>query len=186
MTLRTSDNPPVCFPEDLFAATSRDESDKVWWVVRTKSRQEKALAWDFFLRKMDYFLPMVSRPQKCKGRMRSSVLPLFNGYMFFKGDLSDRQNVLRTGRVAQLLEVENQKGLSRELGELALATAGSHYLELCDFVQTGQLVRIINGPFRGVEGIVKKQKNRTRLILNVAAIRQAAAIEIAMDQVVPV
>jgi len=186
MTIAAHENPPICFPETLFSAPNQDESDKVWWIARTKSRQEKALAWDLAARKTEYFLPLVSKPQKSRGRMRASIVPLFNGYMFFKGSLLDRQNALQTGRVAQVLEVDDQQGLLSELSQIALAASEKISLELCDFVKRGQRVRIIAGPFKGLEGVVNKQKNRTRLLLTVAAIKQAAAIEISLDQAQPI
>ena len=184
MTLNPADNPLPCFPENLFQKSLSDE--RVWWVARTKSRQEKALAWTMKGRGMPYFLPLVARPQKCRGRMRSSIVPLFNGYLFFKGSKSDRYEALKSGRIAQLLEVENQSDLHRELATLALASANSMHLELCDFVKKGQRVRIVDGPFKGMEGIVKKHRNRARLVLNVEAIQQAASIEIALDQAQPI
>lgn len=186
MTLKAEKNPPICFPEDLFSTSNRDQSDKVWWVARTKSRQEKALAWDFASRKMEYFLPLVSKPQKCRDRIRSSVVPLFNGYMFFRGTLSDRQKALQTGRVAQVLEVDDQEGLCRELHHISWAASKKIALKLCDFVKRGQRVRIIDGPFKGLEGVVKQQKNRVRLVLTVGAIRQAASVEIELDQALPI
>lgn len=79
--------------------------ERIWWVARTKSRQEKALAWNLVSRNVEYFLPLVSRPQKSKGRMRSSIVPLFNGYLFFRGDQTARSGALKTGKIAQILEV---------------------------------------------------------------------------------
>jgi len=186
MTLTASKNPPACFPDDLFSVSSPDNTDRIWWVIQTKSRQEKALAWDLAGRRIKYFLPLVSKPQKCQGRMRASIVPLFNGYLFVKGSLDDRQNTLRTGRVAQIMKVEDQAGLLNELHNIANAAAQNITMELCDFVKRGQRVQIIDGPLKGLEGIVQKQKNRTRLVLTVDAIRQAAAVEIALDQALPI
>lgn len=186
MTLQAKHNPPACFPSELFRAPHPAEADKVWWVARTKSRQEKALAWDLVARKMEYFLPLVARPQNCRNRIRSAIVPLFAGYMFFRGNLTDRQIAMQTGRVAQILAVDDQRGLIAELDHIAQVASQEIALELCDFVKCGQKVRIIDGPFKGIEGIVKKQKNRTRLVLTVAAIRQAAAVEIDLRQALPI
>ncbi len=186
MTLNASDNPPACFPEQLFTSPTAGKDEKIWWVARTKSRQEKALAWNLVAREVEYFLPLVSRPQKCKGRMRSSIVPLFNGYLFFRADQTARSEAMKTGKIAQVLEVKDQQGLLSELSSLARASAAKIELTLCDFVTSGQRVRILDGPFKDLEGIVKKRKNSTRLILQIEAIRQAAAVEIALDQAQPI
>ncbi len=178
--MKTGDNPPTCFPEDLFGISVTD--DRPWWVARTKSRQEKALAWSLKGMGLNYFLPLVNRPQKCRKRLRLSIVPLFCGYLFFKGDQQQRYEALKTGRIAQVLEVANQEKLIFELSRIHSAATRQQNLELCDFVSKGKKMRIIDGPFQGLEGIVKQRKNKTRLILQVQIIRQAASVEIDINQ----
>ena len=184
MTLKNSDNPPTCFPESLFEGDP-DEATP-WWVARTRSRQEKALAWELCRRGMAYYLPLVSRPQKCRQRMRAAIVPLFNGYLFFRGDLAARHEAVKTGRIAQVLPVADQQNLQQELAALARVTSSRLHLELCDFMAEGQRVEIIAGPFEGLTGIVVKRRNRQRLVLQIETIRQAAAVEIGLDQTRPV
>lgn len=183
MTLLPVDNPPVCIPEDLFAA--RSTAAEIWWVARTKSRQEKALAWSLKGLGISYFLPLVPRPQEARKRLRVSILPLFPGYLFFRGDLTERAALLKTGRAAQVIEVEDQQGLAVELARIQHVIAGEQQLELCDFVSRGKRVRIIDGPLAGLEGIVQTVKKKTRLVLQIDAIRQAAAVEIDLNQTAP-
>ena len=141
------------------------------------------MAWSLKGLGIDYFLPLVHHPQKNKKRMRVSIVPLFSGYLFFRGNLLARQNLLRTGRAAQVIEVEDQTTFLRELRQIDHAIAKQPHLELCDFVCKGKKVRIISGPFEGMEGVVKGVKGKSRLILQIKAIRQAAAVEIDLDQV---
>ena len=112
-------------------------------------------------------------------------VPLFNGYLFFRADQTARSEALKTGKIAQVLEVKNQEGLVAELSSLARVSAAKIELTLCGFVNSGQRVRIIDGPFKDLEGIAKKRKNSTRLILQIEAIFQAAAVEIVLDQAQP-
>ncbi len=180
MTLKTSDNPPLCNPENIFDLDL--DSLRPWWVARTKSRQEKALAWSLKKAGISYYLPLVARPQKNRERLRISIVPLFTGYLFLRGTHLERYESLRTGRVAQVIPVEDQVSLRKELQGISMVTMEKR-LELCDFVKKGQKARVIYGPFAGVEGIVERKKNRTRLILTVQVIRQAVRVEINIDQV---
>ena len=185
MTLKSTDNPPICFPENLFTDQDITSPEKRWWVARTKSRQEKALAWSLKNMGISYFLPLVPRPQKCKKRVRTSIVPLFNGYLFFYGDHLARHQTLSCGKTAQVIEVDGQETLTSELSHLSHITEEETNMQLCDFLSKGKRVRIIAGPFAGVEGIVKKRQNKTRLILQVEAIQQAVAIEVSLDHVLP-
>ena len=184
MTLRASDNPPSCYPEHLFQDMGVG-NDKLWRVARTKSRQEKSLAWDLRSKGLPYYLPLVSMLRESGGRMRSSMLPLFSGYLFFKGNDYDRYWALSTGRVAQVIEVAEQQGLTAELSNLNTAIQLQKDLRLCDFFACGGKVLVIAGPFSGIEGMVKMQKGKTRLVLKIQAIRQAVSFDIGMDQVRP-
>jgi transcription antitermination factor NusG len=183
LTLNLSDNPPACSPGNLFETGLGP--DKPWWVARTKSRQEKALAWDLGGAKINYYLPMIIRPQKNRVRLRMALVPLFNGYLFFQGDGLERYAALKTGRVAQAIAVTDQSTLHEELRNIALALLAQEKVELCQYLHKGQRARILYGPLTGIEGVVENGKGKARLILRVQAINQAVRIEIDLDQVQP-
>ena len=181
MTLKPRENPPSCCPENLFNLDIEEAGP--WWIARTKSRQEKVLAWNLKKNGIKYYLPFALRQQRCRRRLRMSLMPLFPGYLFFRGGALERQCIFRTGRIAQVLEVKNQDILHRQLYNLYLVTVSQKRLELCDLADKGQKATVIYGPFAGVEGVVSRVKNKTRLILGVDAINQGVRIEIDIDQV---
>jgi len=59
-------------------------------------------------------------------------------------------------------------------------------LEPFPFVKLGERVRIVDGPFKGLEGIIERRKGSDRLILSVDVINQAVGLEIDADRVEPV
>ena len=182
MTLNSKQNPPTYNVETIFDTSLNSENP--WWVARTKSRQEKALAWSLMKGGISYFLPLSARPQKNKARLRLSIIPLFPGYLFFRGTSHNRYKALVTGRIAQVIPVQDQITLNNELRAISYACRVEENLELCDLVREGQRARIVFGPFTGAEGIVWEKKNRTRLILAVQAIGQAIRVEVGMDQLI--
>ena len=109
--LKVSENPPITWPEEK---SIRDFAG-LWWVAHTKSRNEKALAQDLTHKDISYFLPMSWKVRRRKGRTIRSLLPLFGGYMFFCGNEEQRLEVLRTHRVANLIEVNNSEKFLRGL-----------------------------------------------------------------------
>lgn len=184
MTISPQANPSVIFPDQ--ALDTAPDPQRPWWVGKTRSRQEKALAWELKSRDIPYFLPLVTQTQKSQRRIRTSLVPLFSGYIFFQGTALHRHQAMRTGRLAQVLEVRDQEGLLSQLRSLAKAVDLGAELKLCDMVKQGSRVRIAFGPLAGLEGIVIHYKNETRLVLNVQAIAQAAAVEVSLDQVQPI
>ena len=185
MTLNPKDNPLPVYPTGMLAQNTGPDPARPWWAARTRTRQEKALARSLRGKDIPFFLPMVSRPQKSQGRMRTSIVPLFEGYLFFQANAADRQTALQTGRLAQAIAVTNQDMLHRQLQAIAQVCEQNIGLELVDFAPPGRKARIIAGPFSGLTGHVREIKNNRKLVLNVDAIGQAVAVEIALDQIQP-
>lgn len=185
MTLNPKDNPLPVHPSGLLAQNTGPDPARPWWAARTRTRQEKALARSLRGKDIPYFLPMVSRPQKSQGRMRTAIVPLFDGYLFFQADAVNRQTAMQTGHLAQAIAVTDQEILHRQLQAIARVCEHNIGLELVDFAQPGRKVRIIAGPFAGLTGHVRKLKSARKLVLNVDAIGQAVAVEIALDQIQP-
>ena len=143
--LKPSDNPPITWPESKLI---RDFEGQ-WRVAHTKSRNEKALAHDLAVKEVSYFLPMIWKVRRIRGRTIRSLLPLFGGYLFFCGQERHRIEVLRTNRVANLIEVIDQHRLIEELSQIEQALNAGANLSPHDYIKVGQRVR----DRRGIVGI---------------------------------
>jgi len=180
--LKIHENPPVLWPE---AESIRDFQGQ-WWVAHTKSRNEKALAHDLVARNVSYFLPMTLKVSRRSHRTLKSMLPLFTGYLFFCGHENDRVELLKTNRVANLLEVTDQSELLRELVRVEQAVRAGVPLTPHKYIEAGQWCRVIAGPLLGVEGIVVEQRGSARLVLQVDMLGQAASVEIDVEMIEPI
>ena len=177
--LKPSDNPPMSWPE---GKTLREFAGR-WWVAHTKSRNEKALAGDLAGKKISYFLPMTWKVKKIRGRTIKSLLPLFGGYLFFCGEERQRVETLKTNRVANLIDVVDQRRLVEELSQIEQAIAGGANLSPHDYIKVGQRCKVIGGALAGLVGIVVKTRNETRLVLQIDMLGQAASVEIGTDMI---
>lgn len=179
MVLKASENPPIIWPEDKGIR----QFEGTWWVAHTKSRNEKALAWQMQKRDISYFLPMTQKVSRTRGRTIRSMLPLFSGYVFFCGDEKQRIEVLQTNRVANLIEVRDQSGFVEDLVPIERVLGQGQELLPHNYLKTGQRCRVIAGPLMGTEGIVVRTDQRTRLVLQVDMLGQATSVEIAPDMI---
>jgi transcription antitermination factor NusG len=177
--LKPSDNPAITWPQDK---TIRDFAGQ-WWVAHTKSRNEKSLAHDLIAKEVSYFLPMAWKVRRIRGRTLRSLLPIFGGYLFFCGEERQRIEVLRTNRVASLIEVRDQERLVKELSQIEQAIFAGADLSSHNYIKEGQRCRVIGGPLAGLIGIVVKTKNAMRLVLQIDMLGQAASVEIDMDMI---
>ncbi len=166
---------PDIFPTDAFDPAV-DTSP--WWVAHVRSRQEKSLA--RYLRPLGvaHYLPQREHKVRRSGRSFVSYLPLFPGYLFFRGSAADRLAALRSNLIVKVLDVLNQDLLADELRQLHLLQRSGASLTVCEPLAEGDAVRIVEGAFRGYTGVVLRGADRPRLVVSISVLRKAVAVEL--------
>src|SRR5688500_3374997 len=154
---------------DMFPADPLD----VWFVLRTKSRQEKILANELRSRGIANFLPIVTCTKYYAGRKASVELPVFPGYLFLRGDTDEAYDADRTRRVAQIIKVSDQDRLDRELRTIHLALCSGAPLDPFPYLKAGVAVQVREGPFRGLRGVIEPGGSGRRLVLQVEILGRA-------------
>jgi transcription antitermination factor NusG len=177
--LKESENPPIVWPGEKPIR----EFTGQWWVAHTKSRNEKALAHDLIRKNISYFLPMSWKARRRSRRKIRSLLPLFSGYLFFCGQEEQRIELLRTDRVANLIEVIDQQKLLDELSQIEQALRAGAPLAPHKYIKTGQKCRVVAGPLIDLQGVVVTTKNAARLVLQIDILGQASSVEIDIDMI---
>lgn len=153
------------------------EDELPWWVAHTRSRQEKALARYLLPLSVPFYLPQGEKRIRRAGRTFASYLPLFPGYVFFRGSLVERQTALQSRLIVQVLEVRDQGLLGRELGQLHRLKESGAQLLAYEPLAPGDSVRIQDGPFQGYSGVVVRGQARLRLLVSITMLRKTVAVE---------
>lgn len=170
---------PFLYPEDLLSQTTTAAADPPrWWVLHTRPRTEKCLARRFLARNLAFFLPLYQRQWRSRGRLLSSYVPLFPGYIFLHGDYQTRLAALETNRVARCLPVEDQDRLHAELARVYHLMAAGEPLAPEDRLQPGARVEIIHGPLAGLEGKVLRRGKQLRFFVEVQLLQRGVSVEI--------
>jgi transcription antitermination factor NusG len=163
--------------DDSHALASDIEA--VWWCLHTRPRQEKATARELHKAEVAYYLPQVRRESRTpQGRKIQSVVPLFAGYMFLKGDQVDRLVALRGNRLVGILEVPDQESLTRDLRQIhTMLSSGLPVFEEPN-VPVGATVRIVTGPLTGMVGKVIRRGKRDQFVATVQFLGRGATVEL--------
>ncbi len=157
-----------------------------WYVLHTRSRQEKAVARDLEAMSIPYFLPLLHEA-RYYGRRKAFVdMPLFPSYVFVRSSLDDVYRVDRTKRIARVIKVHEQVVFERELWNIHLALGKGAHLELHSYLQKGVWVEVKSGPFKGVQGIIEDRVKNDRLILQVDVLGKASSLEIDRSLLEPI
>jgi len=156
-----------------------------WWVAHTKSRFEKAFAWDLSRQGIAYFLPMFDCVYTSGGRKRHALKPLFPGYVSFCGDATSRYTAMTTGRLCQTIPVPDQSQFVQELAGIEVALKAKIRLDPYPFAVVGERCMIKSGPFLDVEGTVIQRNSIARVVLEISVLGQGVVLEIDTDLLEP-
>lgn len=161
-----------------------------WFAVQTRFRYEQRVAGDLTAKGVETYLPLLREVHSWKDRKKSLEVPAFGGYLFvrFEETQRNRVRVLETGGVVRLLG--NQSGLEPvpdgEIESLRLSLGSGAPCARHPYLAAGALLRIERGPLRGLEGRLVRAANALRLVVCVASVGQAIAVEVAREDVAPV
>jgi len=160
---------------------SMSEPEK-WYILYCRPRQEQKLA--HFLEKLgiEHYLPLVERKRQWSDRIKFIKVPLFSGYIFLHIDWEDRKKALENSAALQFVRTEKGPAIltDQEIENVRILIATAHNVSArtaSDF-PPGKKVRFHTGPFKGMEGIVHRTKNRARLFVYLPLIGQLASTEV--------
>ena len=170
------------YPSHLFELSTAEHP---WWVAYVRSRQEKGLGRHLASHEVGFYLPQAEKRTRRAGRTFISSLPLFPGYLFFRGTAEARREALRSDLVVEVLPVLDQDGLAGELSSLRRLQEAGAPLVPHPYLAAGDEVEIVDGPFQGWTGTVLREKGKLRLVVSVAFLRQSVATELDRETVMP-
>jgi transcription antitermination factor NusG len=163
--------------QGLACASSPHELAR-WYVLQTRSRQEKAVAEVVQASGAECFLPLLRRVRYYGHRRRVVHAPLFACYLFVRGFPYHAYQAIAARRAARIIAVADQSQFEHEIAQIRMALEGGADLGPYRLFTRGRRVRIASGPFEGLEGMVEDRLRQDRLILRVQAIGRALSLEI--------
>ncbi len=170
---------PTYFPETLFADPAYAAAGPArWWVLYTKARAEKTVARHLLGREVAFYLPQYKQTWRTGGRMRTSYLPLFTGYVFLHGDESGRVAALESNLLSAVLSVTDQERLYADLVRVERLLGGSVPVAPEVVLPVGVPVEITHGPFRGLRGTVVKRDGANHFVVTVEFLRRGVSIPV--------
>ena len=151
-----------------------------WIAVYTKSRHEKVVIQELEKKKIEAYCPIFKERRQWSDRKRWVEFPLFRSYVFAKIELKNSLYILRTIGVHHIVKFQgNISTIPDEIIQnIKSMIDGGFTVEQVEYFVKGDEVKVVDGPLKGMEGIVVKVKNENKLVLKVAAIQQAIAVQI--------
>ena len=161
-----------------------------WYAIHTRSNFEKRVADELSAKGIENYLASYEEMHQWKDRKQKVDLPLFPGYVFtrFYDCPEARIAVLRTAGVVRIL---GQSSGIEAVPEHELETVRSILRSKLPcyahpFLREGSWVRVRRGALRGMEGLLVRVKNQTRLVVSISLLSQSVAAEVDAGDVEPI
>jgi transcription antitermination factor NusG len=156
-----------------------------WYAAQTCANHEKRVLEQLEHRAVEAYLPRYASVRRWKDRRVRLELPLFPGYVFVHLALTDRLCVLQTPSVVRLVGFGGQPTPlpDPEIETLRHRLAPGMRIEPYPYLKVGQRVRVRTGSLQGLEGILVRKKNITRLVVSLDLIMRSVAVEIDVAEV---
>jgi len=157
-----------------------------WYAIHTKSRHEDVVYLGLTQKAYHAFLPKLEVWSKRKDRRKRILIPMFPGYLFvelFSLENAIKLDVLKTFGVVRIL------GKPRGAEPIAIPDAKIDAIQRIvqsrvevqqfQYPKVGEPAMIIDGPFKGVEGLVlKTDYDKELFVIGIELLQRSVAIKL--------
>lgn len=151
-----------------------------WFAILVKTGREKTA--NLLLENAGYecLLPVNRSTRRWSDRTKLVDVPLFPGYLFCRMNPHNRLTVLMTPGVIQIVGVGKTPIPVEEEEIEAIERVQTSGLSAMPwpYMQVGNVAQIVDGPLRGLTGIVVKIKSGVKLVLSVSLLQRSVAVEV--------
>ena len=150
-----------------------------WHVLHVISNHEKRVVQHLAVHSVEHYLPLYKERVRWTDRTVVTERPLFSGYVFARVPTQSRIHVISIPGVLSLLGNEERNMVScAELDKIRDGLASGLLLRPHQCVTVGTWVRVRDGVFAGVEGMVTELRHQCKVIIALAAVRQCFSLEV--------
>ncbi|HOH48758.1 MAG TPA: transcription termination/antitermination NusG family protein [Candidatus Syntrophosphaera sp.] len=164
--------------DELFGELAPAPEGQRWEVIHTKPRCEKKLAEYARRNGITYYLPQMDSKRVYQRRVVSFTKPMFPSYLFCVLGPRSRQTLLISGYTVSFIRVHQQEQLLQELRNIKLSRLPEIELQNTIWLSEGLQVEIMQGPLKGVTGVVESHDKLDEVRLQVQILRQAVLVKI--------
>ena len=164
-----------------------DTLTRAWYALHTKSRFENVVNEGLAKKSLDVFLPKITVKSRRRDRHKMIRVPLFPGYIFVRTDLNPYEHIeilKTTGAVKLIGSATGPVAIADgTIESLKIMVATGEEVVTGTRFRKGDRVMVIRGPFAGVTGIFASYRGDGRVIVNIEALGQFAAVNVDADDV---
>lgn len=154
---------------------SEELTGKNWYALYTRSRSENKAAEQLNNEGIIYYLPMITKWKKWSDRKKKISEPLLKGYIFVYADEKERMLSLEQNSVVRCIFDMGRPARIPEwqINNLKKMLSKETDLLIKDGLVPGIKVKIREGPFEGVIGVIQESDNGNTIAVSIDLLKRS-------------
>src|ERR1041385_1037560 len=156
-----------------------------WFALQVVPRHEKSVDKILEYRGCKHFLPTYRVRRRWSDRVSIIEEPLFHGYVFCRSQSNLMEIIRGSPGIIRIVAFGGKPHAvpDKEIEALQHIVRGKREYSAFPYLNVGQKVRVISGPFTGISGIITRFKNHYRLVVSLDVIMKSVSVEIDQSEV---
>ena len=167
--------------------------ERHWHALYVRSRSEKKVLSQLQEMGIEAYLPLVTQVKQWSDRRKKVEEPLFKSYVFVHSNAKEYLSILNVYGVMRFVTFEREAVVVPDNQIVAIKKFVEDYehgeeykMQNHEELREGQLVRIINGPMKGLQGRLETIYNKRHLIVYIEVVGQYIPVHLPRAKVEPV
>lgn len=149
-----------------------------WHVAHTKPRCEKKFAALLTAEGFTHELPVGKVQRRYGARIRVHTKPIFPGYVFTQVPDEAKARCFQQNLLVRLIPVNDEETFLAQLEDVRRIAASGLETAVRPLFPKGQMVQVVSGPLRGMQGVVDDPDRPGGVIIMIDALQQGLLVKI--------
>mgnify|MGYP001800009007 CR=1 FL=1 len=163
------------------SAMNQLNEPKSWYVLSVRPGFEKRIESNLKKGGIEVYLPIRKVVRQWSDRKKKIIVPLFSGYLFCRVSNREKYQVLIVNGVSKFVCVDGTCQASvipnEEIEMVRILEQGKPEISNEPFYE-GEEIKIVNGPFNGMSGVLIMKKGTKRLLVNIISVGHSVTVDI--------
>lgn len=163
-------------------------TEKKWFVLYTKPKHELKAAIQIENLGVEYYLPTVTIVKRWSDRKKKIDEPIFKGYIFIYADEKERIKSMAFKEIVRCISFLGKPAVvpDWEIQNLKTFLQHSKDLVVTDLITAGTKVRIVDGLFKDVTGIVSSINGENYLSVSVDMLHRSVSVKLPKESIIKI
>ena len=160
--------------------------EKNWFALYVKPKHEFKAKWELDHLSIHNYLPVITKIKQWNDRKKKIDEPLLKGYIFIYADEKERLNSLENRCVVKCISDHGRPARIPEWQITNLRNMLSHKgdFQILERLVKGTNIKIVEGPFKGVQGVVQKSETQNQLAVTIDLLNRTVIVHLPQESVI--